>query len=198
MGLHVAVRSRKSAGFTLVEVLVVVALIGILAGVMVPEMRGSFEEARLRTTTRKLIQTIAYARSQAITQGAPHRFRVDPAAHQFWIEKQTRPTPTTVSSERVETFGSLVSTYPEGIRIELAPSQAAAAPQQSSSDPFAARQPAGQASRTRASQNPKNTVTFDITGQTQPTDVIIEDTAGFMRLLQINGLTGRVRLIPQP
>ncbi len=42
--------SRKCAGFTLIEVLLVVAILGILAGVVVVNFSGHGEKARIRAT----------------------------------------------------------------------------------------------------------------------------------------------------
>src|SRR5690349_11843034 len=41
--------------FTLMELMVVVVLIGILSAVIIPEMRGTYEEAVLRSTSRELV-----------------------------------------------------------------------------------------------------------------------------------------------
>jgi len=42
--------TRRCAGFTLIEVLLVVAILGILAGVVVVSFKGRGEEARIRAT----------------------------------------------------------------------------------------------------------------------------------------------------
>lgn len=43
-------RSKRCAGFTLIEVLLVVAILGILAGVVVVNFSGHGEKARIRAT----------------------------------------------------------------------------------------------------------------------------------------------------
>ena len=50
-------RVNSQRGFTLIELMIVIILIGIFTGLMVGEMRGTFEDALLRSTARKLIAT---------------------------------------------------------------------------------------------------------------------------------------------
>jgi type II secretion system protein H len=54
-------------GFTLVELLVVIVLIGIVTAVILPEMRGTHGDAQLRAATRKILNLCALASSRAVT-----------------------------------------------------------------------------------------------------------------------------------
>src|SRR5438552_14946942 len=62
-----------SRAFTLIELMVVLVLIGILTAVMIPEMRGSYEDAMLRSTSRELINVCHLAYSQAVSLNQVHR-----------------------------------------------------------------------------------------------------------------------------
>lgn len=61
---------KKNAGFTLVELMITLAVLAILLSVAVPSMQGLIKQNRLTTTTNELVATVAYARSEAVLRGA--------------------------------------------------------------------------------------------------------------------------------
>jgi type II secretion system protein H len=81
-------------GFTLVELIVVLALIAILTAVILPEMRGSLEESVLRSTARSVVAACNAANSRAVASGLPHQLVIDPSTHRYRIE----PTPNKARS----------------------------------------------------------------------------------------------------
>jgi prepilin-type N-terminal cleavage/methylation domain-containing protein len=58
---------RRSKGFTLVEMMIVVAIVGVVAIVVVPQFMRSTNLAEMRAATRKLRSTVARARTLAAT-----------------------------------------------------------------------------------------------------------------------------------
>lgn len=77
-------------GFTLVELMVVIALIAILTAMILPEMRGTFEDAVLRATARKLVSAMNLAHSRAVSLQQVHRIVFDAGAGQFTVERAAR------------------------------------------------------------------------------------------------------------
>ncbi|TWG90747.1 type IV fimbrial biogenesis protein FimT [Luteimonas sp. J16] len=61
---------RPQAGFTLIELMVTVAVIAILAVVGVPAMAGMINVNRINTATDNMIASLQLARSEAIRRGA--------------------------------------------------------------------------------------------------------------------------------
>ncbi len=62
-------RFRSSSGFTLTEVMIVVAIVGILLLVVTPNFGRFVADNRVSTTKDKLITALALARTEAIRRG---------------------------------------------------------------------------------------------------------------------------------
>ena len=73
---------RRRAGFTAIEILVVVAIIGIFAAMAVPSWRAYQANLRLKAAARTVANAFSYARSRALSTGNRHVvvFAVDPLA----------------------------------------------------------------------------------------------------------------------
>lgn len=57
------------AGFTLVEVMIVIVLVGLLSAMVGPPMFGYLQAHRLQTGADRLTTDLQYTRSQAISRG---------------------------------------------------------------------------------------------------------------------------------
>jgi len=68
------IRTRRNgkAGFTLVEVMIVVVLIGILSALGSPIVSGFFLNIRAKAAARSVADAFRLARTEAIRSGAPH------------------------------------------------------------------------------------------------------------------------------
>lgn len=65
------------SGITLVELLVVLAIMGLLVGIGAPALRGYAGAWRLKATTRELVGLLSLARSTAVSSQEAHALEVD-------------------------------------------------------------------------------------------------------------------------
>lgn len=70
-------RRRAARGFTLIEVLVVVALIAIAATAVALSVGQGLEGARVRSASKDLVAALRYTRGQAIVQRAEQVLEID-------------------------------------------------------------------------------------------------------------------------
>lgn len=73
-------------GFSLIELMIVVGLITVLAGVFVPAVAAGMRRYSLITASQQVVSTIRSARHQAVGRNAILRVRFDyPAAGQYQV-----------------------------------------------------------------------------------------------------------------
>ena len=76
--------------FTLIEIMTVLAIVAIVSAVVVPEMKGTFQDSLLRSTGRDLVNVIELASSRAISLNQTIQIKLDPATGHYQIERQLR------------------------------------------------------------------------------------------------------------
>lgn len=78
-------------GFTLVEILLVAAIIAIAAGIGVPRYAAAVARYRLTSTTQRIIHDFAFASQVARVQSAPATIRFDPVTDTYTIDGVSDP-----------------------------------------------------------------------------------------------------------
>ena len=77
--------SRQSAGFSLIELLIVMAVIGILAALVLPKNDPSLYD-QLRSAAQILRTDLAYGRSLAVTNNSTYRLAFDTPNNRYVLE----------------------------------------------------------------------------------------------------------------
>ena len=83
--------SGRRAGFTLIETMIVIALLGILLALAAPSMREMIEVRRLRAINSQLVTDLQYARGEAISRRALARLDFKNTASQSCYTIYTSP-----------------------------------------------------------------------------------------------------------
>ncbi|MEC7583386.1 MAG: GspH/FimT family pseudopilin [Planctomycetota bacterium] len=60
---------RRCSGFTIIEVMIVVLIMGMIAAIVIPNLGMFVPEARLNSAAQQLVSNIDFARSEARIQG---------------------------------------------------------------------------------------------------------------------------------
>jgi len=84
-----AARCRAARGFTLLELILVLLIVGLMIAVAAPALNRLGARARLDAEARRLVAMAAEARGRAAAEATPYRLRIDPVAHECWIEAMT-------------------------------------------------------------------------------------------------------------
>lgn len=181
-------QAHRASAFTLIELMVVLALIGILSALIIPEMKGTFEDSLLRSTSRDLVNIFSIAASRAVSQNQLHRVRLDTKTGRYVIEKRVRETqqgeefaPIKDDSESEGRLDTRIS-----IQIHTLEEPPADAPENSAPAPAPDRIPeAGQQI---------DTISFYPDGTADRAELLLRDRQGFRLALIVNPITSRVKI----
>ena len=83
----VADRNRGTGGFTLIEMIVVLAIVAVAVGMVVPLIGRSGSGAELTTAAGRIRSAMAEARATAITEGRAVVFRGDGSGG-YWLDNR--------------------------------------------------------------------------------------------------------------
>lgn len=175
MTRRIANHSRRF-GFSLIELMVVVLLIAVMSAMIIPAMHGTYEDALLRSTARRLIDVLNLANSRAVTLNQTFQVRLNTTDAKYLLEPM-RKAPATASPQ----FTPLEGVFDKRISVILR----SPALSESEAEEEDGGTPAGQ-------------ISFYPDGTADNRELLLRDRDGFQLALRINPVTARVHIVEQP
>lgn len=82
---------KERKAFTLIELLLVIVVISILAGISVPKFRKTFRDIQLASSTHTLVSLMRYAQERSIIEGVSFKIQFDRSTNTYLLLKETEP-----------------------------------------------------------------------------------------------------------
>ena len=185
--LRMRVDRHSRCGFSLIELMVVLMLIGIMTAIIIPQMKGTFEDALLRSTARKLVDIFSLASSRAVTLNESHSVRLERKTGRYLVERTTSAEKGRDPHPLAEISGG-EGNLDTRVTVEV---RKAADDQSEPLGEGPAFVPAAEAgSRTKA-----QVISFYPDGTADAAEILLRDRQGFRLALRINPITARIRII---
>ena len=154
----------------------VLVIIGIVSAVIIPEMKGTFEETLLRSTGRDLVNVIELASSRAISLNQTIQVKLNAANGRYEIERQMREGAGEEFVPLTDVAGSAGNLDKRiSIQIQTAGGEA----------------PSPDAPQT---ENPDQALVFHPDGTAEDALILLKDRAGFRLALRVSPITSRVTI----
>lgn len=111
-------RPLLSKAFTFIELLVVVLIIGVVAGLIVPNFGNTYARFLLKETAHDIAHTLRYAQTNAITGRRIVQMAFDESASRYWLQAAKGESGARAEYERIPGRMGRTFNIPDGISIE--------------------------------------------------------------------------------
>jgi prepilin-type N-terminal cleavage/methylation domain-containing protein len=169
---EIAGNQQSKHGFTLIELVVTLAILAIMSTVAIMAMGPALRDARLRTGCRIIVAKMNYARSYAISHQATSRVMLDKTSGEVRLLVLRKDSDGTEALVPVSTSSGKITRLPKSVTI--AGVQKPGVPEE------------------------ENFVDFSDVGQSETAFITLEDATGVKKTILVDSLTGRCSVQGNP
>lgn len=108
---------RPQAGFTLLELLIVILILAVIVGVAVPRFSRAFSHLELQVFAADVAKLLIYANKRAVVSGETLRIHFDVNGRRYWLAEVQEASPEG-KSERVPGKVGRISSVPRGVSLD--------------------------------------------------------------------------------
>jgi prepilin-type N-terminal cleavage/methylation domain-containing protein len=107
-------RSSHSVGFTLIELILVMVILTVVAGMAAPSLRGLWASSGQDNAAAQMVALANWARGQAVNEGRVYRLNIDEGKREYWLTCQEAEEFVELGSD----FGRVFS-LPEEVEVRV-------------------------------------------------------------------------------
>lgn len=111
---------RQTKGFTLLELIVVCALIGIMLSISAPSLRSTFFTNPLKSTARHVVGIINEVRQTAVRNQEPYNLHISQLENRIWYEKTEKKNEDAIENaieDELETSTNRELQLPDTVKL---------------------------------------------------------------------------------
>ncbi len=110
--------ARRRAGFTLLELMIVMVILAVLSVAVTPIFRTAFADTRKEHAVRDLVATLQHAQSMAITEAVEYRVYVAHRDNAYWVEHLVSHEEGRKQFERTPEFVGRTVQLPDTLKVQ--------------------------------------------------------------------------------
>ena len=167
--------------------MVVLVLIGILSAMILPEMKGTYGDALLRSSARDLVNVFSIASSRAVSLNQLHVVRINATTGRYEIVRQVQAQGKRAEFAPLKNVSDSSGELDNRIAVEVHKTNEQDSDKPDEQAPLSTDQ--------AENQIPPGGVAFYPDGTAEAAEVLLHDRAGFGLRLRISPITARIQIL---